>query len=300
MDLGFLSNFAVSNEEEEFSKSKKDVLKLLDMIGVDTRFVSCFESEFDFKNNFDRNNDNLNGDLSNDLDGNLSNNEGNDLNEVVKLYIENIRFSKFSKKRIDIFHKYYPDIDVVRSSLFQKICSRSSKTLANDLKPKDRIVVPEISDEYSKLLYIVLEPYSRKYGIEFVFYDKNKENFDFDSISGFVSVLDLNQEVNHILTDIFSGIGINWRRKYDEVYDLFLNDFGDADKESILDKKVVFPFINVPQEWINDFIGFNKEYEVDYDNDDIANSFMGFLTDINPQFKENVLAASSFLEDNQK
>ena len=60
---------------------------------------------------------------------------------------------------------------------------------------------------------------------------------------------------------------------------------------------VVFPFINVPEEWINDFLGIEKEYAVDYDNDDIAESFMGFLGDINSQFKENVLATSSFLEE---
>ena len=65
-------------------------------------------------------------------------------------------------------------------------------------------------------------------------------------------------------------------------------------------KDIIFPFINVPQEWINDFLGIEKEYEIDYENDDIGESFMGFLTEINPQFKENVLAASSFLETHQK
>ena len=63
---------------------------------------------------------------------------------------------------------------------------------------------------------------------------------------------------------------------------------------------MVFPFINVPQEWINDFLGIENEYKIDYDNDDIGESFMGFLSEINPQFKENVLAASSFLETHQK
>ena len=52
--------------------------------------------------------------------------------------------------------------------------------------------------------------------------------------------------------------------------------------------------------WINDFLGIEKEYEIDYENEDIGESFMGFLTEINPQFKENVLAASSFLETHQK
>ncbi|MBO5965873.1 MAG: ATPase, partial [Methanobrevibacter sp.] len=70
-----------------------------------------------------------------------------------------------------------------------------------------------------------------------------------------------------------------------------------ADKKDI---KIVFPFINVPQEWINDFLGIENKYEIDYDNEDIGESFMGFLSEINPHFKENVLAASSFLETHQK
>ena len=145
-----------------------------------------------------------------------------------------------------------------------------------------------MDNDYNKFLYIVIEPYSRKYGINFMEYDGNISENDFDSV---ISPLNLNQEVNHILNDIFDGKGIEWDRKLDlsNIYDLDLKD-----------KDIIFPFLNVPQEWINDFLGIKKEYEVDYDNEDIAESFMGFLTEINPQFKENVLAASSFLETHQK
>ena len=125
--------------------------------------------------------------------------------------------------------------------------------------------------------------------LDFVEYDDKISLSDFDAA---VSSLNLNQEVNLILTDIFDGNGINWNRKFEDangIYDLDLSD-----------KKIIFPFINVPKEWINDFLGIREEYSVDYQSEDIASSFMGFLTDINPQFKENVLAASSFLENNQK
>ena len=249
----FLSNFVLKDDEKELSDSKKDVMKFLKQIGVDTRFVSFFDDEGD-----------------------------------IKLYIENLRFSKFSKKRRETFNKHYPDMEVVRSSLFQKICSRSSKTLADSLSPKERILIPRMDDDYNKFLYIVIEPYSRKYGIKFIEYDENISADDFDSV---ISPLNLNQEVNHILNDIFDGKGIEWDKKLDlsNIYDLDLKD-----------KNIIFPFINVPQEWINDFLGIEKEYEIDYENEDIAESFMGFLTEINPQFKENVLAASSFLESHQK
>lgn len=262
MDLDFLSNFTVENKEEEKIETKKDLLKFLKQIGVDTRFVSFYQ-----KNT-----------MSDD----------SVIDDTVKLYIENLRFSKFSKKRTDLFNKYYPNIEVVRSSLFQKICSRASKTLANSLNPQDTVLIPRVDNEYNELLYIILEPYSRKYGIEFLVYDENTDVDDFDCV---ISPLNLNQEVNHILNDIFEGKGIEWNRKFDlsDVYNLNLDD-----------KNIVFPFINVPAEWINDFLGIEKEYKIDYDNEDIAESFMGFLTEINPQFKENVLAASSFLENHQK
>ena len=64
-------------------------------------------------------------------------------------------------------------------------------------------------------------------------------------------------------------------------------------------KSIIFPLINVPDEWINDFLSIKTTYKIDYDSNDIATSFMGFLSEINPQFKENVLATSSFLENNQ-
>ncbi len=262
MDLDFLSNFAVENKEEEKIETKKGLLKLLKQIGVDTRFVSFYQK----------------GTISDD----------SVIDDSVKLYIENLRFSKFSRKRTDVFNKYYPDIEVVRSSLFQKICSRTSKTLANSLNPQDTVIIPKIDNGYDELLYIVLEPYSRKYGIDFIEYDENMDLDDFDSV---ISPLNLNQEVNHILNDIFEGKGIEWDRRYD------LSNIFDLDLDG---KDIIFPFINVPQEWINDFLGIEKEYEVDYENEDIAESFMGFLTEINPQFKENVLAASSFLETHQK
>ena len=252
----FLSNFVLKEDEKQLSDSKKDVLKFLKQIGVDSRFVSYIDD-----------------------------------NGEVKLYIENLRFSKFSRKRTETFNKHYPDIEVVRSSLFQKISTRASKTLAESLNPKETILIPKLDNEYNKFLYILIEPYSRKYGIDFIEYD---ENVDFDKIDSIISPLNLNQEVNHILNDIFEGKGIDWEKKFKDTY----MEYNIREKYD--DIKVVFPLINVPQEWINDFLGIENEYRVDYDNDDIGESFMGFLSEVNPQFKENVLAASSFLESHQK
>ena len=252
----FLSNLVLKEDEKRLSDSKKDVLKFLKQIGVDSRFVSYI----------------------------------NDDGEV-KLYIENLRFSKFSRKRTDTFNKHYPDIEVVRSSLFQKISTRASKTLAESLNPKETILIPKLDNDYNKFLYILIEPYSRKYGIDFIEYD---ENIDFGKIDSIISPLNLNQEVNHILNDIFDGKGIDCEKKVKDTYIEY--NLG----EEYNDIRIVFPLINVPQEWINDFLGIETEYRIDYDNEDIGESFMGFLSEVNPQFKENVLAASSFLETHQK
>ena len=61
----------LTSDEEEFGSSKKDVLKYLKIIGVDTRFISYTPD---------------------------------------KVYINNLRFSKFSRTREKTFNNQYPDI----------------------------------------------------------------------------------------------------------------------------------------------------------------------------------------------
>lgn len=278
MDLGFLSNFTELEAKYEFSNSKKDILKLLDILGVDTRFLSYF-------------NENL-AIIGNSTNRNNSNN--------IKLYINNLRFSKFSKRRIATFNKYFPDVEVIRSTLFQKICNRASKTLANYLNPKDTILLPKNDSCINKLLNIVLEPYSRKYGINILYYDeyiKNPENYNLNVL---ISPLTLNKDVNFIFSDIFGGIGIDFNKKFTEINKYFSleenAELNNTFANLIKNKNIVFPFINVPEEWINDFLGISYDYKIDYNDDNIANSFMSFLENINPQYKENVLKATDFLE----
>ena len=159
MDFIFdVSNLA--SEEEKFSSSKKDVLKYLKIIGVDTRFVSYTPE---------------------------------------KIYINNLRFSKFSRKRQETFNHQYPDIEVVRNSLFQKICSKASKSLA-DIKPNSTILTPE----NNFILNVILEPYTRKYGVKLI----HEGNHDLVA-----NPVILDYEVNRIFTDIFNGKGLEFIRK---------------------------------------------------------------------------------------
>ena len=142
---------ALGNDEEKFTSSKKDVLKFLKIIGVDSRFISYTPK---------------------------------------KIYINNLRFSKFSRSKEETFKKQYPDIEVVRNSLFQKICSKSSKVLSSQIKPNTTILKKD--DNY--MVDLILEPYTRKYGVKIV------SDGEYDLI---VNPLILDDEVNNIFESIF-------------------------------------------------------------------------------------------------
>ncbi len=221
MELIF--NISSIAEEEKYTNSKKDVLKYLKVIGVDTRFISYTPD---------------------------------------KIFINNLRFSKFSRKRQETFNRQYPQIEVVRNSLFQKICSKTSKTLAG-LKPNSVVLIPK--DNF--ILNIILEPYTRKYGIKLV----NSGEYDFKAVP-----ITLDDEVNMIFSTIFRGESLKFDKKEDEVY----------------------PLINVSIGWINSFLEMNDYSQIAPINDDeLACSFMEFLEDVAPQYRENVLKATHYIEE---
>ncbi|MBQ2636544.1 MAG: ATPase [Methanobrevibacter sp.] len=222
MDLIFdVSGF--KNEKEEFTQSKKDVLKFLKIIGVDTRFISYTPE---------------------------------------KIYINNLRFSKFSRTREATFKKQYPEIDVVRNKLFQKICSKSSKVLSEEITPNSRILMPE--DNF--IIELIMEPYTRKYGVELVY----EGDYDLK-----VNQIILDDKVNDIFEGIFSGEGLNLVKGENEIY----------------------PLANVSLDWINSFLKMDNQKSVESENkNELANSFSQFLDDVAPQYKENVVKASEFIQ----
>lgn len=226
MDLMFNID-ELASEEEKFTTSKKDVLKYLKLIGVDTRFISYTPE---------------------------------------KIYINNLRFSKFSRKREETFNKQYPEIEVVRNKLFQKICAKSSKILSFEIKPNSRILLPE----NNFIVELILEPYIRKYGVKLV-YDGE---YDLK-----VNPIILDDKVNNIFENIFSGEGIDFEH----------------------DKNEIYPLINVSLDWINSFLKIDgKEYVYAENNNELAKSFSLFLEDVAPQYKENVLKATEFIDEKLK
>ena len=223
MDLMFDIS-ALTQEEEKFSTSKKDVLKYLKIIGVDTRFISYTPQ---------------------------------------KIYINSLRFSKFSRTREKTFYKQYPDIEIVRNSLFQKICSKSAKLLTLEIKPNSTILMPE--DNF--ICELILEPYTRKYGVDLVY----EGDYDLK-----VNPLILDDKVNTIFEGIFNGEGLKLIESADEIY----------------------PLANVSLVWINSFLEMDGQDLIKKENgNELANSFSEFLEDVAPQFRENVVSASEFIDE---
>ncbi|MGN1362526.1 MAG: ATPase [Methanobrevibacter sp.] len=223
----FLFDFNIPVEEENFGNSKKDILRYLNDIGVDTRFISYMPN---------------------------------------KIYINNLRFSKFSRRRQNTFEKHFPDFKVIRSSLFQEIATNASRELASSIKPKVKVLIPK---DANPLIPIILEPYTRKYGISLIFDEKE----DYDLIT---SNKTLDAEVHSVIYEIFSGEGISFPRK----------------KENY-----IYPLIKVSNSQINDFL----DGEVVSNNyNDVAEEFLEFLDDTVPQYKPNILASVEYLEENQK
>jgi hypothetical protein len=222
MDLIFDVS-GLTEDKEEFTTSKKDVLKFLKIIGVDSRFISYTPE---------------------------------------KIYINNLRFSKFSRKREATFNKQYPDIEVVRNSLFQKICSKSSRHLALEIKPNSRILMPK--DDF--MIEILMEPYTRKYGVKLVY------DGEYDLV---VNPIILDDEVNTIFEGIFKGEGLNFVKNENEIY----------------------PLANVSLDWINSFLEMDGKDKIENKNkNELATSFSEFLEDVAPQYKENVVKAAEFIE----
>lgn len=214
----------LATDEEDFSTSKKDVLKYLKIIGVDTRFISYTPD---------------------------------------RIYINNLRFSRFSRKKEATFNRQYPEIEVVRNKLFQKICAKSSKHLALEIEPNSRILMPE--DNF--LVELLMEPYTRKYGAKLVY------EGDYDLA---VNPLILDDQVNNVFEGIFKGEGLNLTKRDGEIY----------------------PLVSVSLDWINSFLKMDGHDPIECENkDELAHSFSEFLDDVAPQYKDNVVSASVFVSE---
>lgn len=221
---------------------KKEILLFLKKIGVDTRFVSVMPPE---------------------------------------LLINNLRFSKFSRTREELFIKNYPELRVIRSNIFQKICSRSSKVLGDSLKPREKVMINKSNNPCDMALSAILEPYSRKYGIEIIereFDLKKLENIpeDFNVVA---LPLTLDQEVENVLDQIFNGKKVELESSLHNLHQV----------------KLIYPLLNIPQEWI--FYWLDQQDCSKNELNELARDFLTYLESVVPQVRENILKSARFVAE---
>lgn len=216
----------------------KEIVKSLQKIGVDTRFVSIIDKS---------------------------------------VLINNLKFSRFSRKKEELFKKSFPEIDVVRSKIFQKICMRASRNLAHCIKPKEKIFLIKNDDPYNYALYVILEPYQRKYGIELIFGDTIDELTDLN-VDLMASPITLDDETENILNLMLDGKKIE------------LISSGKKDNNI----KTIYPLINVPRSWIQSWRGIELDNNPKQNYESSAD-LLKFLETIIPDVRENLVKSALFV-----
>lgn len=219
----------------------RELLKFLQKTGVDTRFVSIIEN---------------------------------------RIYINNLKLSRFSRKKEEEFLRAYPQMEVVRSKIFQKICIRASRNLAHCLMPKEKIFLIKKDDPFNFALHAVLEPYQRKYGIEIIC-DDIKDEFDLN-VDVIASSLTLDHEAHNILNLILNGKKI----------ELLSSD------QNFKGKKIIYPLINIPEAWIYSWLGNKSQKYMDQEFK-ASKEFLGFLETIMPHVRGNLYKSALFVFENR-
>jgi hypothetical protein len=219
-----------------------DVVQFLQRIGVDTRFISVIDNH---------------------------------------LFVNNQRFSRFSNKRQETFLRKFPSFTISRSKVFQRICTRASRVLANTINPGERIFIRD-NDKCSRfILEVILEPYTRKYGIKLVYGHSYDDAVGFDSNS-IALPLTLDNEVEYILDNILNGEKI--------VVSSLKKRFN---KEN--DPKYIYPFINVPRSWLESWLK-----KLDFDNtlkhdNSFSVDLLKFFEEFIPDVRENILRSAQYV-----
>ena len=213
----------------------KELLKFLQKTGVDTRFVSIIEN---------------------------------------KIYINNLKLSRFSRKKEEKILSFYPELEIIRSKIFQKTCIKASRNLAHSIQPREKILLLKNEDPFNHALYIILEPYQRKYGIELIFSDDNNDlNLNVDSVA---SALTLDHEVLNILNLMLNG---------DKIKLLSSNN-------TMNNIKIIYPLISIPKTWI--FSWLDDKFPKNIDQENNSQIFLNFLETIIPDIRDNLYKSALF------
>ena len=221
------------------------------------------------------------------------------------IFINNLKFSRFSRRKEELFLAKFPDERVVRSKIFQRTCTRASRTLKTSINPRDKIFILEGDESEGKncfdyALRAVLEPYKRKYGVEIIYGTSLKDLKD-SGVDSIALPVTLDAESIKIVDIILDGGRI----------------YPPSSRESFHNMKLIYPLLKVPDSWIVSWIenhGFKCSFEhdaVEYGTKNIetgirsgktaANDFSGdlikFLGEFIPDVRENILKSAEFVHE---
>ena len=217
----------------------QEILDFLGMIGVNTQFISLYNNS---------------------------------------IFINNLKFSRFSRKKEELFLEKHPNWKVVRSKVFQKMCVRASRVLSKSLHPKEKIFIKENSNCANTALYIILEPYTRKYGIE-ITYSDDLEMARPGEVDKIASPLTLDGEVEDIIKQMLQG---------EKIEPTILKD-----KPNNL--KTIYPLINIPDSWIETWTSEHDFKCNILPKDKVSHDLLEYLEEYIPEVRENMLKSALFL-----
>ena len=223
---------------------KKDTIDFLAILGVDTRYVSLYHNY---------------------------------------IFINNLKFSRFSRKRVEIFLAKFPHWNVIRSKIFQKMCIRASRSLSQSLNPGEKILVLKDDTCADLILYLILEPYTRKYGIEII-YEKDLGFTNEYRANSIALSITLDQEVGKLINQLFNGEKIKLSSM-------------ETEKEGT---KIIYPLINIPDSWIESWVQNNNLTCATISKDDISKDLLEFLEQYVPDARENMLKTAIYLRETGK
>jgi hypothetical protein len=222
----------------------EDELAFLKKTGVDTRFVSIYK---DF------------------------------------IFINNLRFSNFSKNRETSFLKKFPHYKVFRSKIFQRICTRSSRILAHSISPNENIHVCKDNEYRNFTNFIVLESYKRKYNIKINYTNDKIKDLHYKNINSIAMPITLDDEIENILNLMLNG---------DEMELL-------SSKKKHENINLIYPLIKVPKSWI---IAWLKIVSLEInliEKDDLSNDLLTFFEKLSPEVRENLYKSILSLLNNK-
>lgn len=218
----------------------KEILNFLRNIGVDIRFISLWDGF---------------------------------------IFINNLKFSRFSRRKEELFMDKFPQWKVIRSKVFQMMCIRASRVLSKSIKPREKIFINKNNDCANLALYVILEPYTRKYGIEII-YDENLDTEDYE-VDSVASPLTLDREVEKVINQMFHGEKI----KPTSINTEYNN------------KRVIYPLINIPDSWIESWAQKNDLPCKISTGSRISVDLLDFLEEYIPNVRENMLKSALLTND---